>query len=164
MTAALERGEYSAACPGRTLPPGKDPVPILQEAGWAPGPVWRGGKSPRRDSIPDRPARSQSLYRLSYPAHIIQCSKNNYYTQINRTYWLELELRLPCVMCESYIVWAKDRILYFSAWCIMWALCFKVLILRDVVYLQRCCWKVWTILDCYIVLNGKQLPFDTGIP
>ena len=50
--------------------PGKDPVPILQETGWAPGPVWTGGKSrPHRDSIPDRPARSQSLYRLSYPAH-----------------------------------------------------------------------------------------------
>ena len=50
--------------------PGKDPVPILQEVGWAPGPVWTGGKSrPHRDSIPDRPARSQSLYRLSYPAH-----------------------------------------------------------------------------------------------
>ena len=47
--------------------PGKDPVPILQEAGWAPGPVWTGRKSrPHRDSIPDRPARSQSLYRLSY--------------------------------------------------------------------------------------------------
>jgi hypothetical protein len=46
--------------------PGKDPVPILQEAGWAPGPVWTGGKSPSHgDSIPDRPARSQSLYRLS---------------------------------------------------------------------------------------------------
>ena len=28
------------------------------------------GKSrPQRDSIPDRPVRSQSLYRLSYPAH-----------------------------------------------------------------------------------------------
>jgi len=25
--------------------PGKDPVHILQEAGWAPGPVWTGGKS-----------------------------------------------------------------------------------------------------------------------
>jgi hypothetical protein len=49
---------------------GKDPVPILQEAGWAPGPVWKGGKSrPHRDSIPDRPVCSQSLYRLSYPAH-----------------------------------------------------------------------------------------------
>ena len=50
--------------------PGKETVSILQEAGWAPGPVWTGGKSrPPRDSIPDRPARSQSLYRLSYPAH-----------------------------------------------------------------------------------------------
>ena len=48
--------------------PGNDPVPIVQETGWASGPVWTRGKSrPHRDSIPDRPARSQSLYRLSYP-------------------------------------------------------------------------------------------------
>ena len=66
---ALEGGEWSAARPGRTLPP-ENPVPILQKAGWAPGPVWTGRKSrPHWDSIPDRPARSQSLYRLSYPAH-----------------------------------------------------------------------------------------------
>jgi len=70
MTAALEEGEWSAARPGHTLPSVKDPVPILQEAGWAPGPVWTGGKSrPYRDSIQDRPAPSQSLYRLSYTAH-----------------------------------------------------------------------------------------------
>ena len=38
---------------------GKDPVPIVQEAGWTLGPVWTGGKSrPHRDSFPDRPARS----------------------------------------------------------------------------------------------------------
>ena len=50
--------------------PGKEPVPIVQEAGWAPGPVWTGEKSrPPRDSIPDRPARSQLLYRLSYRGH-----------------------------------------------------------------------------------------------
>jgi len=50
--------------------PRKDPVSISQEAGWAPGPVWMGGKSrSHRDSIPDRPARSQSLYRMRYPAH-----------------------------------------------------------------------------------------------
>ena len=31
---------------------GKNPVAILQEAGWAPGPVWTGGKSrPHRDFI-----------------------------------------------------------------------------------------------------------------
>ena len=71
MTAALEGGEWSAARLGRTLFPGKTRYPILQEAGWAPGLVWAGGKShPHRDWIPDRPARSQSLYRLSYRAHI----------------------------------------------------------------------------------------------
>ena len=32
MTAALEGGEWSVARPGRTLRPGKDPLPILQEA------------------------------------------------------------------------------------------------------------------------------------
>jgi len=59
MTAALEGGGWSAAHPG------KDPVRILQEAGWAPAPVWTDGKSrPHRDTIPDRPARSQSLYRM----------------------------------------------------------------------------------------------------
>jgi len=49
--------------------PGKDPVPILQ-ASWTPEAAWTGGKSrPNRDSIPDRPRHSQSLYRLTYPTH-----------------------------------------------------------------------------------------------
>jgi len=81
MTAALEGGEWSAALPGHTLPCRKDSVPILQEAGWAPGPVWMGGKScPQQDSIPDRPARSQSLYQLSYRAH--------YYMEISFRKWI----------------------------------------------------------------------------
>ena len=47
--------------------PGKEPVPILQEAGLDPRPVWTGEKPrPHRDSIPDLPAPRQSLYRLSY--------------------------------------------------------------------------------------------------
>jgi hypothetical protein len=38
---ALEGGEWSASRPGRALPPGKEPpVPTVQEAGWAPEPVW----------------------------------------------------------------------------------------------------------------------------
>ena len=70
MTAALEGGEWSAARPGRTLP-WEEPVPILQEAGWAPGPVWTGGKSrPHRDSIPDRPARSSVAIPTELPTHI----------------------------------------------------------------------------------------------
>ena len=46
------RGEGSASRPG-LFTPGKDPVPIVQEAGWAPGPVWTGGENLalHRDSI-----------------------------------------------------------------------------------------------------------------
>ena len=33
MTTALEEGEGSASRPGRSLSPGKEPVPIVQEAG-----------------------------------------------------------------------------------------------------------------------------------
>ena len=47
---------------------GKDPLPIVQEAGWAPGPVWTGGKSrPHRDSIPNRPSRSSVAIPTELP-------------------------------------------------------------------------------------------------
>jgi hypothetical protein len=40
-TLALDGGEWSASRPSRALPLGKgSPVPIVQEAGWAPEPVW----------------------------------------------------------------------------------------------------------------------------
>jgi hypothetical protein len=55
--------------PRPPLPPGKDPVPIVQEAGWDPGPVWIGAENlaPTGIRSPELPARSESLYRLSYP-------------------------------------------------------------------------------------------------
>ena len=37
----LDGSGWSAPRPGR-FTPGKDPVPIVQEAGWDPGPVWTG--------------------------------------------------------------------------------------------------------------------------
>jgi hypothetical protein len=50
------------------LYPGKDPVPIVQEAELAPGPVWTGAENLASTGFryPDRPARSKSLYRLRY--------------------------------------------------------------------------------------------------
>jgi hypothetical protein len=60
MTTALEGIEWSAAASGRTLPPGKDPVRIVQEARWVPGPVWTGAErlAPTGIRSPARPARS----------------------------------------------------------------------------------------------------------
>jgi hypothetical protein len=64
MTTALEEGEWSATRLDRALPSGKDPVPIVQEAGWTPGPVLTGAENlaPTGIRSPDRQARSQSLY------------------------------------------------------------------------------------------------------
>ena len=40
----LDGGRWSAPRPG-SFTPGKDPVPIVQEAGWGPGPVWTGAEN-----------------------------------------------------------------------------------------------------------------------
>ena len=64
------RGWGVSVTPRPLFTPGKDPVPIVQEAVWAPGPVWRGAENlaPTGIRSQDRPARSQSLYRLRYAA------------------------------------------------------------------------------------------------
>jgi hypothetical protein len=65
LTAALEGGEWSAARSGRALPPGKEPpVPTVQEAGWAPEPVWtqRVEEKPSA-SVGDRTPGVQSVVR-----------------------------------------------------------------------------------------------------
>jgi hypothetical protein len=76
----VRRGGWSAPHPGR-FTPGKDPVPFAQESGWAVGPVWTCAKNLAPNGIlsPDRPARSQSLYRLSYPGpHFATNEVTNY--------------------------------------------------------------------------------------
>ena len=66
-TSELDGGGWSTPRTGR-FTSGKDPVPIVQEAGWAPGPVWTGTENlaPTGIRSPDHPARRESLYRLSY--------------------------------------------------------------------------------------------------
>jgi hypothetical protein len=56
-------GGVSTPRPGRSTP-GKEPVPIVLEAEWAPGPVWTGAENlaPTGIQSPDRPPRSDSLY------------------------------------------------------------------------------------------------------
>jgi len=58
-------GGLSTPRPGR-FTPGKDPVHMVQEAGWAPGPVWTGAENlaPKRDSVPG-PSNSQQVDLLT---------------------------------------------------------------------------------------------------
>jgi hypothetical protein len=73
------RGWGVSVTPRPLFTPGKDPVSIVQEAGWASGPVWTGAENltPTGIRSPDRPTRSQSLYRLRYPVH-------KYYKEVSR--------------------------------------------------------------------------------
>ena len=69
----IRRGWVFSSTPRPHFTPGKDPVPILEEAGWAPGPVWTGGKSrPHRDSIMDlQPVVSRYTDWATRPTTII---------------------------------------------------------------------------------------------
>jgi len=71
------RGWGVRVTPRPLFNPGKDPVPIVQEVVWVPGPVWTGAENLAPTGIwsPDRPVHSLSLYRLSYPAHPLFCTK-----------------------------------------------------------------------------------------
>ena len=66
--------------PAAFYPPGKTRYPV-QEHGWDPGVIWTGAENLASTGIrsPDRPPRSQSLYRLSYPA---LCSGNACYHSV----------------------------------------------------------------------------------
>ena len=70
LTTALEGGEGVSVTPRPLFTPGKTQYPWYRRLG---GPQGRSGQvreiSPPPGSIPDRPARSQSLHRLSYRAH-----------------------------------------------------------------------------------------------
>ena len=68
LISALDGGGWSTPRPGR-FTPWKDPVPTVQEDGWASEPVWTVAENlaPTGIRSPDRPALSESLYRPSYP-------------------------------------------------------------------------------------------------
>ena len=63
-TSALDGGGWSTPRPGR-FTPGKEPVPIVEEAGWATGPGWTGVENlaPHRDSN----FGPSSPYRVAIP-------------------------------------------------------------------------------------------------
>jgi hypothetical protein len=62
-----------SSTPRPLFTPGKDSGPIVQEAGWAPGPVWTGGENlaPIGIRSPDRPSRSSVAIPTELPGPLI---------------------------------------------------------------------------------------------
>ena len=74
-------GGWSTPRPGR-FTPRKDPVPTVQEAGWAAGPVWKGAGNlapPGLDPRTVQPVASRYI-DWAIPAH-----KNQFYNTGNQT-------------------------------------------------------------------------------
>jgi hypothetical protein len=92
--------------PRPLYPREKDPIPIVQEAGWAPGPVWTAAENlaPTGIRSPDRPARSESLYRLSYRG---LCEEVAYQIQ-NLYQYIVVDLSTPAVFPVSLLVRSSD--------------------------------------------------------
>jgi len=79
---------------------GKNPVPIVQEAGWAPGPVWMGGKSRLyRDSIPDRSARSSVGIPTELPGPVRDMIIHNYGNSETNQHLLCSHFRYVIAIC-----------------------------------------------------------------
>ena len=99
MTSALDGVGGQRHAPA-AFTPGKNPLSIVQEAGWAPGPVWIGAENLASTGIrsSDRPARRQSLYRLRYPAHTFE----NIIDKITE--------------CLSSLLCTEENALFFHIW------------------------------------------------
>jgi len=73
--------------------------------------VWTGGKSrPHRDSILDRPALSRSLYRVSYPAHILPSK----HVQILKIFFLKVSFQLQLLIFLAIHSSTVDFCTYFA--------------------------------------------------
>jgi hypothetical protein len=71
----------------RRFTPENDPVPIVQEAGWAPGPVWTVSENlaPTGIRSPDRAAHSS----VAIP------------TELSRPTFIKIELQFPFMLSEA---------------------------------------------------------------
>jgi hypothetical protein len=112
---STRRGWGVSVTPRPLFTPGKDPVPIVQEAGWAPGQVWTGAENlaPTGIRSPDRPARSQSLYRLRFPAHFVSESVSTLYRYFGYTQTLTVG-----TLHEAHhrFLWYLQRNLWSRQW------------------------------------------------
>jgi len=64
------RGQLHAPA---ALYPGKDPIPIVQDAGWVPGPVWTGAENLAPTGMEEVPAaysRYKNVRNGKYRQHI----------------------------------------------------------------------------------------------
>jgi len=139
MTAALEGGKWSAARLGRTLRPGKTRYTFYRRLG---GPQ---GRSERAEILVPIGIRSrtvqpvaQSLYRLSYRAHLC-CSRIQNTSGMLLTHLLNKE---KIFLRDNHILFVIHMVTLEPAGRIdeVWHGCFSIICCRNPVILISYCW------------------------
>jgi len=105
MTATLERGEWSAACPGHTLPPGKTRYPFYRRLG---GP--QGWSRWTENLVPTGIRFRPSSPILLLIRHVIYRSKS---CTENGSHWWQYKI-LHSVACLWQQTWVRQRRCYLS--------------------------------------------------
>jgi hypothetical protein len=106
------------------LPPGKiPPVPTVEEAGWASEPVWTQRLEEKslafsrdRTSISGRPVRSQTLYRLNYPApSYFHCLRRLLHSEVSTLYLSKASASVPEHMIHTRILPQSNTTHWYTA-------------------------------------------------
>jgi hypothetical protein len=81
---------------------GKDPIPTER----APWPVWMGVENLAPNGIRslDRPARSQSLYRLRFLAHNAKYESYSFRRNVQYFIYIQVEFNLPISLKTANLV------------------------------------------------------------
>jgi hypothetical protein len=112
LTSALDGGEWLASCPGYTLSPGKGPpVPIVQEAGWAPELVWMQGLEEKSSaSVGDWTLATQPTVRhytawaTAAPLPPMYWNQNSIFRKSSLLYYLsEISLPVPVFINPFFV-------------------------------------------------------------
>ena len=110
-------GRWSTPRPWRFIP-GKDAVPVVQEAGWDPRTVWtESGKSClRRIRSPDHPIHNESLYLLQSPCPRLWKIPPNFEPPQVSPFLNHMILRLRRMFQEIMVAAAEWTI----CWVVLW--------------------------------------------
>jgi len=151
LTTALEGGERSASRLGRSLSPGKIRYPLYRRLGRPPGPVWTGAENLASTGIrsPDRPARSQSLYRLRYPAHfqlVVTKKKQFSYLKCRKLWVSGRNFCFLVNICSGFCYWPGY---HCTNWEVSW---FCSLLLRHARQMLRHKWP-WSLPSASIPIR-----------
>jgi len=150
MTAALERGELSAARPGRTLPPGKTRFPLYRRLG---GPQSRSGQLRKISSPP------------GFDLRTVQPVVNRYTDWATYSHvYCRIQWKINRITLSAYMFWPNiflSNLWYLYSW--MWQHVWPKhvgICVYNVNWIHLCAF-VTTVIVCVVNGYSTQVPLST---